>query len=445
MAGISARTVEGASMTRAPRPLARRLSMQSSLGRELVAFAALLAGVAVVLLVLPALHGRTRTVTESASYAEEGEFGYSAGELGKNVYDDNQLRAPQPLFRRLGDRLQVTYRYDVQSTAPDLALEAGHGWYSLRTELRQSNGWVRTFPVAEHQEFTGGGFTAASTLDLSTYADLIRRLEQETGFKSPTFRVRVVVESQFDGLFAGQPVSRPHEQVLDFSLNEVDLRLDREASTLSHHGSGDVTFPVLQPRMLTVPVLGAQVTYARLPRLAAVLLGLAGLGLVVSAAATWLASRGDRGAILPLKYESLVVDVDSIEEPRPARTVRLLNVDALFDIAQQYRLPVLRQRGRGGESYWVMADVGYVFVVGSVAHLEAHEAPEAHASHAAAAATHASSFAPTSDLAPGDREVASAELAEHLAEQPASVRSRVYWGAVLREDDEVTGDEQAAA
>ncbi|MCC6237867.1 MAG: hypothetical protein IT299_09875 [Dehalococcoidia bacterium] len=300
-----------------------------------------------------------RSVVESTSFDEHGTFDYSAA-LGRNVYDDNELRVPQPLFRRLGDQLPFEYRYAVSSALP---LEDAHGRYSLTAEVRQSNGWARALPLVTDAEFVGSQFAARGVIDVATVADLIRQLEVETGYKSPTFRVRVLAHVAFEARVAGQPLVRAHDQVLDFALSDIEMRLDREASVVVHNAPGEVRYPVDRPRTITVPLTGFELAHSQLPALSLGLL-LVGGGLAAAALFEgWRSARQEED--VPRHYRKRVVAVS--EPPVPpgggGRTAEVADLDALLRLAEDYHLPVLRTTGPP-MTYWVLADTSYVHVAG---------------------------------------------------------------------------------
>lgn len=327
------------------------------LNGTVLSVAATVAGAGIALLLLFALQPPFRTVTESTAFDEFGAFDYSIA-LGRNVYDGNELKAPQPLFRRLGDHLPVEYRYEVVAPFP---IEEGHGRYSLTTEVRQTNGWARSLPLVANAEFEGPRLVARGTVDVATVAELIRQLEAETGYKSPTFRVRVLAHVDFEGRLLGEPLSRSHDQVLDFALSDVEMRLDREASALNHHEPGEVKYPVEHARTLTVPMTSFELTHAQLPVLA---LGLLFLGALLAVGAFfegWRAGRGEDE--LPRQLRKRVVDVFGPPVPPGGggRTAEVAELDALLRLAEDYQLPVLRSTGPP-VTYWVLADTAYVHV-----------------------------------------------------------------------------------
>lgn len=340
------------------------LSYRGAAGRELLVLAALLLGASAALLVVARGQGTTRTVVDALPYEEYGVFDYSAA-LGSGVYDGDELRAPQPLFRRLGERLPLTYAYSVRSHGPDDDIEGGEGSYSLTAEVRQANGWVRTVTLVPRADFEGPAFTTAAVIDVSALAEFIRRLEQDTGYRAPQFSVRVRAHVDFEATLRGERIERVLDQTLAFTLNEFELRLDREGTEIERSERGDVQFTIAVPRTVPVPLLGTPVEVVRLP-------GFARIGLIagaIVAALVGLASALDvvfgpsrpPGPSIPARYLKRVVDVDPHAQPPPGGWVRLHDLTALLRLAEQYQLPVLHATRGGQETYWVVSDSVYLF------------------------------------------------------------------------------------
>lgn len=340
------------------------LSYRGAAGRELLVLAALLLGASAALLVVARGQGTTRTVVDAVPYEEYGVFDYSAA-LGSGVYDGDELRAPQPLFRRLGERLPLTYAYSVRSHGPDDDIEGGRGSYSLTAEVRQANGWVRTVTLVPRADFEGPAFTTAAVIDVSALAEFIRRLEQDTGYRAPQFSVRVRAHVDFEATLRGERIERALDQTLAFTLNEFELRLDREGTEIERSERGDVQFTIAVPRTVPVPLLGTPVEVARLPGfarsgLAAGAIVAALVGLASALDAVFGPSRPP-GPSIPARYLKRVVDVDPHAQPPPGGWVRLHDLTALLRLAEQYQLPVLRAARDGQETYWVVSDSVYLF------------------------------------------------------------------------------------
>jgi hypothetical protein len=337
----------------------RALALPGTGAQTLLTVAAILAGASLALLAIWWKQGETRPVSEPVPFEEYGAFDYSAA-LGHGIYDGDELRIPQPLFRRLGERLPVRYDYRVTSAAPTHELEGAHGSYLLTVELRQGNGWVRAFPFAQRTAFEGTSFSADGIVDLAAFAEIIKRLETDAGYKSAQYRVRLVADVQFEAVFAGWPVLRSHEQELDFVLTDVELRLDREGSGVAHAATGEVTVTSNVPRALTVPLLGLALPNRLIPGIATGGLGLALALVVLVLLVTWREAHRAVGLMIPSRYGDLIFDVDPFDPP-PGRLVRVNTLPALLRLAGQYQAPVLRTGTGTAAAFWLLVDVTYVF------------------------------------------------------------------------------------
>lgn len=341
-------------------------TMGQAVGRGLLVAASVLAGASLAVLVLARSEGPTRTLTDSAPFSERGSFDYSAI-LGQDVYDGNNLRPPQPLFRRLGERLPFRYSYGVSAVSPAFPIAGPHGTYSINAELTQSNLWSRVLPLVPPTAFEGDSFDADAVLDVATLGALVKNLEAETGYKSASFRVRLLTHVDFEARMAGVPLVRTHDQVIEFIMSELEVRLDAKPSTVDHHSPGAVTFSRTVPAVLTIPVIRTPIPYTLVTPLAVAAMGLAALFVAIVVGCTVLVADGDLTSVLAPRYERMVTDVAVLDggggggPGQRASRVAVNDLDSLFRLAEQYQLPVLRSRGAEGDSYWLLADTTYVF------------------------------------------------------------------------------------
>ncbi len=331
-------------------------------GRTLLALAATALGASAALWAIAAQDSPNRTITDSAPFEERANFDYSAM-LGRGVYDGDELRTPQPLFRRLGEQLPFSYSYGVNAVSPSWPLTEPGGVYSMTAELTHANGWSRIVTLTPPSTFEGPSFKADGVLDVATFGALIRTLEVETGYKSPQFRVRLMAHVEFHGRMAGVQLSRVHDQALEFLMSDIEMRVDAKPSVIDYSQPGTVSFTATAPQMLSVPIVGSQIEYARLPEFSRDGLWLAGLLGALVAVCSLLAERPERRVGITSKYERLVTDVSGVDGGGGGRPgpVAVSDLDALFRLAESYQLPVLRTRTGGRDTYWLLADTTYAF------------------------------------------------------------------------------------
>lgn len=334
-------------------------------GQGLLVAAAVVAGAALAVVVIARSDGPTRSLTDSAPFSEYGTFDYSAI-LGQDVYDGNNLRPPQPLFRRLGERLPLRFSYGVTAVSPAFPLSESHGTYTVNAELTQSNLWSRVVPLTPPTAFEGASFDADTVLDVSVLGALVKKLEAETGFKSASFRVRLSAHVDFEARMAGVALVRSHDQVVEFIMSDIEMRLDAKPSTVEHLAPGAVTFERIVPAALTVPLIRTQIPYTVVTPLAMAAMGLAALLVAVVVACTILAEEPAPTSSLAPRYERLVTDVAGFDDGgggggQQAARVAVGDLESFFRLAEQYQLPVLRSRDASGDKYWLLADTTYVF------------------------------------------------------------------------------------
>jgi hypothetical protein len=321
----------------------------------------LLLGLALACAVLYSLQGPERPIVADAGFEEQGHWDYG-GPLGAGVYDDDTLTSPQPFFLSLGDVLRVRYKYLASVNDRSVHPESPHGRYTLLAQVREPNGWARTFPLTEARSFEGMGFAADAEVDLRRVGDLVLALEAATEYRSPAYRLRLLAQVELEGRVAGQPLVRSFEHPLEFTVTDLDVRLD-DPTMLMSTASGVVNYPSSVPRDFTIPLMGVTMTFAALPVLGAWAVGLAVVLLAVAQLVLRRPPTRSRSTEPARANSRWLVDVGvaSIPDGEAQRAVLLTSLDALLRLAETYRTPVLHVRGGGApSSYWLLADVVYV-------------------------------------------------------------------------------------
>jgi hypothetical protein len=327
--------------------------------RKLFASAGVLLGLALACTALYSMQGAEREVAAQAPLEELGRWDYG-GPLGVGVYDDDHLTSPQPFFRRLGEALPLRYDYAMSVNDASVITESTRGTYSLVAQVRGPSGWARTFPLTAQGRFDSARFAAATEVDLRRVADLVSALESATDYRSPLYRLRLIAHVDLEARVAGQPVARSFDHAIDFTVTDVEVRLD-DPTALQRSEQGFVTYESRVPRQFTAPFTGIAVRYAALPVIATWAVGFAALLLALALGVSW--RNRDRlpvGGPSPINSKWLIdVGVASIPSAEAAHAVLLTSLSALLRLAEHYQTPVLRVREGPVPTYWLLTDVVY--------------------------------------------------------------------------------------
>ena len=333
-------------------PAGRSLSFYGPAGGNVLAVLVPIMLASVALPVLLYVQGDTRERTETVPFVERGTFSYEAV-AGSGVYDGDHLGAPEPLFRRLTDDLPLLYEYEVTPSAPGEELSNVTGSYRLFAEIRQENGWKRTIELQPTMLFAGDRFSTSAVIDLRTVDRLIDGVEEQTGVIADVYRLRVVANVQVEGDLAGRPFTRQLEQALEFRLTDLQLQLMTRSSTIEWTDTGTVTRTVEVGRALSIPLVSLDIPYSTFPILAAVGIGVAALGLLLMALATFLIWRAGEPARIRARYGHRMVAIEVEEGASGEQPLVVDRFDDLVHIADRAGLVILHWEDAMFDDYLV--------------------------------------------------------------------------------------------
>lgn len=309
----------GCAATRGP-SLATLATLPSGLRAAMTATAA----AAATGLALGAMTWSGPTVTQTSStrpVARSVTFSYAASVPRSAAYDSTTVTAPDPVFRKVAQRVDVTYVY--RGTAADVSVTA---------ELTAASGWRSTVPLAAERAVGGGRHEGRVRLDLVALAARAQRAADATGVPIDQIGVAVVPRvSAADGsTFA---------PALRLVLTPSQLKLADDQKNLTLDDAATVSTPVRKPRNVTVLGRSIDVDAGRrwsLALLAASLLaGAALLGI-----ARRSAPQADDVRILR-KYAPLLVPVEPLTLPADRPVVDVAEFPTLVKLAERYGLLVL--------------------------------------------------------------------------------------------------------
>jgi signal peptidase I len=280
----------------------------------------------------------TRPTTTTAAAMSSVDFSYTATVPESAAYDGTTVVAPQPVFRKLTDTVDVTYAYDGRP-----------GKITVEAELSTSSGWRSTFELAGVQPLPAQ-HEGRVTLDLSALEDRAEAAAAVTGIPAGSLTVTVIPKIWMDD--GGQFAPR-----LPLTVDSLTLKPGNEAAlTRSTSTSTDATGTA--PAQLSAAGQNLDVSAARAFSLAALLLAaLAGALVAGLARLARPVAEADRirqrhkDLLLPVLPVALtpgrpVVDVDSVEH--------------LVRLAERYGLLVLHWE-RSGVTTYVVQDEGTTY------------------------------------------------------------------------------------
>lgn len=320
------------------------LSFFSSSHQPLAMLVALLLGSA-ALIGFVRVRGTTHMVSEMIPYIMNGAFAYSATVEG-GVYDGDQLGAPEPVFRRLTDRLPLDYQFALDPGAPGLALTDVTGSYQLEAVVSLENGWKRTINLTPTTLFAGSEFTASAIVELADVQAIIDRTQEATGIVADIYNLSIRANVDYEADLAGQPVSGSTQQLIEFRLTALQLQFNPRTSDIEATVPSTIARDVSAERSMPIPVVGVTVPYRSIPTLALYGVGVAMAGLLAMLLATALVWRAGEAARIHARYGRLIVDVRYDELELAARVLTVDQFEDLARIAESEGLMVFHRLAR---------------------------------------------------------------------------------------------------
>jgi hypothetical protein len=197
----------------------------------------------------------TISVTRPVQLQQRVAMTYDAQAERSAAYPTGGLRTGDPVFLRLVPTMDVQIVYRVGPGAASLG-----GTRRVTAELRSANGWHRGFELLPRERFTGGGFEAIASLDLTHVQALVAGLEKASGLDNGRYTLSVRNEVALAGSISGRAGISESVQVRDSFFPELTFRYDHVqlrlagTSKVSASGSGKVDGSVIRSRVSSVEV-----------------------------------------------------------------------------------------------------------------------------------------------------------------------------------------------
>lgn len=351
---------------------------------ESALLAAIAASVAFALLAIFAFrHPAKILAPKPVPYTQEGTFNYTAT-VPQGIYDQPAVAPGEPVFQRLASLVNVTFDYELSTEAQ----ASGGGSYRLVAELRQSDGWQRTFEITPTTAFEGGKFHTEGVLDLRNFQAVISALEAATGVpEDQTYTLDVAAYVTSKGLIAGKPIEEDFRPRLAFNIDPIKLTLNVESnaapasapspglgeetpaassSPFVHSATGMIEQTLSKTN--EVAILGFEMAVIAWRVLATTGLVLSVVSAIVLALMAY-GSRSNPSGRIQAQYGPLLVNIEGGAGIGGKRKVRVAHMDDLAKVAEQEGRMILHIHGGGGQHrYFVVSDdVVYYYLLPAVA------------------------------------------------------------------------------
>ncbi len=285
----------------------------------------------------------------NTEYVHVGVFSYF-GSSQPGIYDGSGPQTGDPIF--LKNECEVTLRFDYFLATERLTDIQGN--IALKAESHDTNGWVRTFPLAESASFNGKDAEVQGTLNPCQILATLRRAEQETGIRREIYTLVILPQVNITAVDNLLPVQSTFAPRLLFYLDEYQmfvLNEDAAADPLAPFKTE--TQPVIYdtPNQIQFPGFGMTVRVARVLSLLGLFASL-GLGGFVGWS-VYAETKRDPSLAILLRYGGLIVKVTQASFDLRAKEILLDSMEDLIKMAERNATAVLHMEREGWHDFLV--------------------------------------------------------------------------------------------
>ena len=329
-------------------PAPSERSSNGASARNGLGVAATATGVFLLLGVIAFSRPETAARSEEIPFRHSGSFAYRATVPVGPVYPDGVVRTGDPVFLRLVDAVDVTYRYSLDGEGAGGVDGRGR----LFVEISDTNGWKRSIDVQPETAFTGPVFEARGRLNVAALRRLVGSVERATGVVRDSYTVRLGADVHVDGTLSGGPLAASFTPRVELRLDALHLQVaptDGGADPFRPSAAGSVRRTVQVPSRIALVGFGMSVEMARMAALAggavsALLLALFGL-------AALRGLRGGEASRIEARHGSWLVRVRRIDPAKPVADVGAF--EDLLRIAERADRMILHEERDGTHTYVV--------------------------------------------------------------------------------------------
>ena len=309
--------------------------------RIAAAAVAAITGLALALGILGWMKPTVETRRVTSAPAQSIAFSYSAKVPKSPAYDDTTVSAPEPVFRKLTNQVDLRTLYRGPA-----------GTFRLTARLTNGTGWHTTRTLVTDKPFSGTSHDTTVKLNLKELADRADSASRAIGAAA---NGTVTVDLNARVTANGVPA---FDAPLQLRVDPLQMTV-ATAAALQTDNANAVSQVTLVERQIGIS--GHSVlTAARARAYAILLLLLAGAG----AAAIFLLSRRGRPLItraeIERRHPQLLVHVEPMASPPGKPVVNVDNFQALVKLAERYGQMVLTWRRPDADDF-VVRDEGITY------------------------------------------------------------------------------------
>lgn len=296
----------------------------------------------------------TVSVPDNVEYAQTAAFRYTA-QSDPAVHNTGIVQPGEPVFDKLTCNVDIALAYAVSATQPTNV----QGTYRVLAQVREVNGWNRTYELQPRTAFSGGAFNTRVSLNVCEIRALTERVMELTGLQRTLFNVVITAPIEATGQIGGRDYASNTTPELRFGFDNSQLYLlsDNQPTDklLRWEQSGSLPGTRITDNSLSLPGFSLPVSLARWIALGMILSAL--LGLAAVAIPLWLSARQDERSLAYAKYAHLIVKIRGRSQQIGASlpTVDVASMDDLARIAQQNGALIMENSFSDAQHFLVFA------------------------------------------------------------------------------------------
>jgi hypothetical protein len=298
---------------------------------------------------------RPLTVSEpdDVNYQHIGIFSYSAS-APSGIYDSNTVQRGEPIFPKVTCAMRVDFHYSLFGDE----LKDITGTYDVTAQILDlQSGWQRTVTLQPETPFAGTSFDINTDVDLCQIVKLTEGMEQQIEYFPSQYTLSITPHLTVSGKIAGRDLQDVYEPQLVFKYDRVNFSILQSETQLDPFNQSQPRFVrEITKRPGTISIFGSQPKVMTLR-----LIGL--IGLVLSLTGMWMVEQYTQSriskspqAVAQMKYNVMVIDIQSGGVDEASRIVDVNSMDDLAKLAERYNAMILHETRKDEHVYFVRAD-----------------------------------------------------------------------------------------
>ncbi len=282
-------------------------------------------------------------------YGQLGFYSYSTT-APQNIYDANKIVSGDPIFPKLTCTIDVNFQYTLVSAG----VEDVQGTYQLMATLIEPNsGWERKIPLQKELTFSGTVFDTKAKLNLCEIETLLQTTEEKTEFHPATYLLEIGPQVNVTGIISGQSFQSSFDPKLTFAYDRLLYRMIENEQGNSLNPSTTSNLTETRNQAAVVSFFGMAFRVSSLRTISLFGIGISILGMTIMGLILWNMGRGNPAALIRLKYDSLIVEIDDTESINKLHRVDITSMDDLVKLAERHNSMIFHEANENMHTFFI--------------------------------------------------------------------------------------------